>query len=84
MGVMRRLKRLDDAVAQQWPALFAVDTRRRFGTMITFQVIAAVVLFIGAGTGSARVTTIAAYPVLATLIELVRLMPSKASRGDAG
>jgi hypothetical protein len=45
--------------------------------MIAYQVVAAVALFVGAGTGSWLVGTIAVYPVLATLVELVRLMPAK-------
>lgn len=77
MGVVSRLAGLDDSVARRWPSLFSAGTRRRFGTMIAYQVVAAVALFVGAGTGSWLVGTIAVYPVLATLVELVRLMPAK-------
>ena len=77
MGVVSRLADLDDSVARRWPSLFSAGTRRRFGTMIAYQVVAAVALFVGAGTGSWLVGTIAVYPVLATLVELVRLMPVK-------
>jgi hypothetical protein len=45
--------------------------------LIAYQIVAAVALFVGAGTGSWMVGTIAVYPVLATLVELVRLMPDR-------
>ena len=45
--------------------------------MIAYQIVAAVALFVGAGTGSWTVEVIAVYPVLATLVELVRLMPAR-------
>lgn len=77
MGVVSRLAGLDDSVARRWPGLFSTSTRRRFGTMIAYQIVAAVALFVGAGTGSWMVGTIAVYPVLATLVELVRLMPGR-------
>ena len=82
MGLTTRLTRLDESVARRWPVLFAAGPRRRFGSMIAFQAIAVVALFVGAATGSWMVTTIAVYPVLANLVELVRLMPARDQ--DAG
>lgn len=80
VGVTSRLTRLDDSVAKRWPGLFRTGTRRRYQTMIVYQVIALVALFVAAGTGSWLVATVAVYPLAATLTELVRLMPRK---GDA-
>jgi len=77
MGGMARLTRVDDSAARRWPGLFRTDTRRRLVTLVAYQTIAAVVLFVGIGTGSWIVASIAIYPILATLVELVRLMPAR-------
>lgn len=79
VAVTSRLTRLDERVAKRWPGLFRTDTRRRYQTMIVYQVVALVALFVAADTGSWLVATVAIYPLAATLTELVRLMPR---RGD--
>ena len=72
-----RLTRLDEAVGRRWPGLFRSSPRARYQTMIAYQAIVTIVLFVATGTALWSLLIIAVYPVLATLIELVRLMPDK-------
>jgi DNA-binding transcriptional LysR family regulator len=81
VGPLARLTRLDEGVARRWPGLFRADERRRYQVMIAYQAIVAVVLFVAAGTGIWALLIGAVYPVLATLTELVRLMPEQEKPG---
>ena len=82
MGRLAPLTRLDERVARRWPGLFGTTERRRYQTMIAYQAIVAIAIFVAAGTGIWSLLIIAVYPVLATLTELVRLMPEKEKPGD--
>jgi hypothetical protein len=77
VALMKRLAAMDAAVDRRWTSAMGGTERGRILTLVIMQMISLTALFVGAGLDSPKVMGIATPGVLWTIVELVRLVPSK-------
>ena len=81
MDVGRKLTALDDNVAQRWPALFSDSLRSRAWTIVAFQSIALICMFVGLATGSQAVVGGMSAALVGTLGIGIRLLRHPPANG---